>query len=359
LQAVLDRLKTMGYRVLGPTIAEAAVVYADLDSVQQIPVGYIDEQEGGTYRLVKTAKGNWFDYVVGPHSLKNYLFPPKITVLQTIRLKGAWQMTTPVPAEKPLAFIGARSCELHALAVQDRVFLSGPFVDPDYQARRQGLFILAVNCGRAAATCFCTSMNTGPAVASGADLSLFELADHFVIDVCSERGREAMMDTAWRPCNNQEIEAARKVPTQAEAQIRRKLDTAGIRDLLLGNLEHPRWDDVAKRCLACTNCTMVCPTCFCSSVSEVSDLTGEHTSRERQWDSCFTEDHSHMSHGAIHPSTRAKYRQWLTHKLASWIDQFGTSGCVGCGRCITWCPVGIDLTEEVAAIRGNSKEAAS
>jgi Fe-S-cluster-containing hydrogenase component 2 len=129
------------------------------------------------------------------------------------------------------------------------------------------------------------------------------------------------------------------------------MDTSGIKELLYRNPEHPRWDDVAERCLACTNCTLVCPTCFCGSVEDVTDLVGETAERWRRWDSCFTLDHSFLHGGSVRSSTRARYRQWLTHKLASWIDQFGTSGCIGCGRCITWCPVGIDITEEVAAIR--------
>jgi ferredoxin len=316
-----------------------------------MPVGYVDEQEGGKYRLVKTESKNWFDYVVGPHSLKNFLFPPRTTVLETIRIKGTWQMQPPPPPQKPLAYLGARGCELHALHVQDRVFLGGPYVDPDYEARRRDLFVLAVNCGRAASTCFCTSMKTGPAVGEGADLSLFELPEHFVIEVGSERGGEVIAAAPWRPCSLHEVTEAQQVPRRAEGQIRKRLDTQGIHDLLLNNLEHPRWDQVAERCLACGNCTLVCPTCFCSSVTEVSDLTGDHARRERAWESCFTDDHSYMNSGTIRKSTKARYRQWLTHKLATWIDQFGTSGCVGCGRCITWCPVAIDLTEEVAAMR--------
>ena len=125
----------------------------------------------------------------------------------------------------------------------------------------------------------------------------------------------------------------------------------GIRDLLYDNLEHPRWSDTAGRCLSCGNCTMVCPTCFCSTVEDVTDVSGTQAERVRHWDSCFTSEHSYIHGGATRVTTKARYRQWLTHKLASWIDQFGTSGCVGCGRCITWCPVGIDITEEVRVIR--------
>jgi Fe-S-cluster-containing hydrogenase component 2 len=126
-----------------------------------------------------------------------------------------------------------------------------------------------------------------------------------------------------------------------------------LHDLLLGNLDHPRWDDVAARCMTCANCTMVCPTCFCMTVEDSSDLAGVESSRSRRWDSCFTMDHSYVHGGSVRASAKSRYRQWLTHKLATWIDQFGSSGCVGCGRCITWCPVGIDITEEVAAIRNS------
>jgi sulfhydrogenase subunit beta (sulfur reductase) len=136
----------------------------------------------------------------------------------------------------------------------------------------------------------------------------------------------------------------------------RTMDTKGIKELLYRNYENPRWDDVAKRCLTCGNCTMVCPTCFCTTVEDITDLTGEHVERWRKLDSCFTMDFSYIHGGSVRSSPRARYRQWMTHKLATWIDQFGTSGCVGCGRCITWCPVGIDITEETGAIRDSEKE---
>jgi ferredoxin len=352
LQGIVDQLRESGYRVIGPRVEQAAVVYGDLNSVSQLPVGYVDEQEAGRYRLVRADGDSYFGYTVGPHSLKNYLFPPHTTVLETIRIKGSWQMQPPAPEARPLAVLGVRACDLRALHVQDRVFLEGPYPDPDYQARRRRLFLVAVNCSRAVPTCFCTSMDSGPAVGDGADLSLFELPEHFVIEVGTEHGGETIAACPWRPCTSREVREAQEVPWRTAAQIERRLNTHGIRQLLLGNLEHERWDQVAQRCLACTNCTMVCPTCFCSSVAEVADLGGETVRRERTWDSCFNGEHSYMNSGTVRKTTRARYRQWLTHKLATWIDQFGSSGCVGCGRCITWCPVGIDLTQEVAAIRG-------
>jgi ferredoxin len=354
LQDVIDHLKGAGYRVIGPTVSQAAVVYSDLDSITQLPVGYVDEQEGGHYRLKQVADGSYFAYVVGPHTLKQFFFPPRTTVLETIRYKGQWQVHAAAPPPKPLAFVGVRGCDLHALKVLDRVLLEGPYPDTDYRARRENAFILAVNCGRAAATCFCSSMETGPAVTEGADLGLFELRDRFVIEVCSERGGAVVAAAAWRPSTSREVAEAEHLPRQAEQGMKRKMNTSGIVELLMDNLESERWGEIAGRCLACGNCTMVCPTCFCSTVEDHSSLSGERATRERLWDSCFTEEHSYVNSGTVRKATAARYRQWLTHKLATWHEQFGTSGCVGCGRCITWCPVGIDLTAEVAAFQGAS-----
>jgi ferredoxin len=197
-------------------------------------------------------------------------------------------------------------------------------------------------------------MKTGPRVSDGFDLALTELPSGFVVEIGSDLGAEIVAELPTQDVEDETLGQAAAARQQAVDQITRRMDTEGIRDLLLGNLEHPRWEEVATRCLSCTNCTMVCPTCFCSSVNEVTDLQGDHVERQRQWDSCFNFDFSYMNGGVVRNQIRSRYRQWLTHKLASWIDQFGTSGCVGCGRCITWCPVGIDLTEEVAAIRGTT-----
>jgi ferredoxin len=352
LRAVIDSLRATGYRVIGPTVAQAAVAYAEIASIHELPIGWTDDQEAGHYRIKQTEGDRYFDYVVGPQSLKNYLFPAHCIVLETTRVNGRWRVEAPAPPRERLAFLGVRACDLQALHIQDRVFLGGAFTDPHYQARREGLFVLAVSCGRSAPTCFCAAMNTGPAVAAGADLVLTELPDQFFLQVCTESGAQLLDSVRWQPCSAAEVAEAHRIPQLAAQQQHRTLDARSACDALLANLEHPRWDEVAARCLSCGNCTLVCPTCFCSSVQEVTDLSGERVQRERLWDSCFNEEHSYMNSGTVRKSTRSRYRQWLTHKLATWLDQFGTSGCVGCGRCITWCPVGIDLTEEVAAIGG-------
>lgn len=355
LQGLIDRLRELGYEVVGPRVADGAVTLGEITSLAELPAGVQDEQEPGRYRLKVIESGGYFDHVVGPHSLKPFLFPPRTTVLQVLRVRDSWEAHSPEPPRPKRAVIGVRSCDLHALAIQDRVFLGSTHRDPEYAARREGLFLVAVNCGRSAATCFCVSMDTGPAVTGGADLILTELPDGFVVRVGTEAGGSTLAGLGCQECSPTVLAEAELVPKRAAAQQTRRINPATVHDTLMNNLQHPRWDDVAKRCLSCANCTMVCPTCFCSTVNEVTDLTGEQTTRERVWESCFNEEHSWTGSGAVHPTTKSRYRQWLTHKLATWIDQFGSSGCVGCGRCITWCPVGIDLTEEVAAMEGERK----
>jgi ferredoxin len=198
-------------------------------------------------------------------------------------------------------------------------------------------------------------MGTGPALPEGGyDLGLVEVlaGEHrLVVSVASSLGEELLAELPTRPASDADLAAAAATGDAARAAMGRQLDTGGVRDLLVHNPEHPCWDHVAARCLACGNCTLVCPTCFCTTTEDRTSLDGTSDERWRRWDSCFSLDFSYAAGGAVRSSVRSRYRQWLTHKLATWWDQFGESGCVGCGRCIVWCPVGIDLTEEVAAIR--------
>jgi ferredoxin len=352
LDALIAALASDGYDVVGPTVQQGAIVYDHVRRAADLPRGWTDEQEAGRYRLVRREDDAYFGYVVGPYSWKRFLFPPIATLLKAQRSSEGWSFEAPVEETPRYALLGVRACELAALAIQDRVFMSGDHVDPIYAERRSRLFLVAVNCTQSAPTCFCTSMDTGPRCRGGYDLALTEIDAGFVVETGSDRGRNMLGRLPVRLATNDELVTAESRREQALIQTR-KLDREGVHDLLLSNLQHPHWSEVAERCLSCANCTSVCPTCFCSSVQEVSDLSGDNVERRRQWDSCFNLDFSYMNGGAVRPQIRSRYRQWLTHKLATWIDQFGTSGCVGCGRCITWCPVGIDLTAEVAAIRGD------
>jgi sulfhydrogenase subunit beta (sulfur reductase) len=351
-QHLLNALVSRGYRIVGPTVRDGAIVYEEIHAASDLPEGWTDLQNGGTYRLERRRDAALFGYTVGPHSWKKFLFPPRTRLWQADRQPQGFTLRPEPIHEVPYAFLGVRSCELHAIAIQDKVFMDA---DPLYRAHRERALLIAVNCGQAGGTCFCVSMKTGPRAESGFDIALTELLEDgrhaFTVEAGSERGRDIIQALPTEEAGAADLEASARCTERAVRQMGRSMDTTGLPALLARTLEHPRWDEVASRCLACANCTMACPTCFCSTVEDTTDLTGDHAERWRSWDSCFTIDFSHVHGGSVRTSTKARYRQWLTHKLSTWHDQFGTSGCVGCGRCITWCPVAIDLTQEVAAIR--------
>jgi hypothetical protein len=357
LQAMLQAIRNRGYRILGPTVREGAIAYDDVDSIDAFPRGWTDEQDGGRYRLVKRDDDAFFGYAVGPQSWKRFLYPPDRRLWTIERDADGMRVKPETPSADRFAFIGVRACELRAIAIQDRVLIGGDFVDRHYEAARKSAFIVAVNCGAAGGTCFCVSMDAGPKAQDGYDLALTELIDEaghrFLIEAGSDSGREILSEAPHRAATAAEIERAEAIVVRTAASMGRQMQSDDIRDMLLTNLNHPRWDDVASRCLSCANCTMVCPTCFCTTTEDSSDLSGQSAERRRRWDSCFTLDFSYIHGGGVRASAKSRYRQWMTHKLATWIDQFGSSGCVGCGRCITWCPVGIDITEEARAIRAS------
>ncbi len=355
LDVLLGALRERGHTLLGPTVREGAIVLDEIGGASDLPAGWTDEQDGGRYRLRRRDDGALFGYAVGPHAWKRWLHPPAV-VRWRARRDARGFVAEPDTAPPPrYAFVGVRPCELAAILVQDRVFLGGPFVDPAYRSRREFAFLLAVSCGSPAGTCFCTSMGTGPKAGPGFDLALTEVIGggrhDLVVEVGTERGAEVAGAVPHRPAESADLYAARAVLAAAEGNMGRSLDTEGLKDALYRHYEDPRWDEVAKRCLACANCTMVCPTCFCATVEDETDLVGAATERRRIWDSCFSQEFSYVHGGSVRTSGGARYRQWITHKLATWHDQFGVSGCVGCGRCITWCPVGIDITEEARAVR--------
>ena len=349
-------LTERGFTCVGPTVRDGAIVYDHVAGPVDLPQGWTDVQEPGQYRLERRSDDAYFGYVVGPHSWKKYLFPPELRLWRMRRSDGGFDLVEDDGDLPRYAFFGVRACELAALGIQDRVFTSGAYPDAFYAAVRDKALVIAVSCTQSAATCFCSSMGTGPAVDGDCDLALTEVVgdEHlFLVRAHSPAGVEILESLDLRPSTREEEQAARASVERAARQ-ERSLPASDLSQLMCAARESSRWEEIATRCLACANCTLVCPTCFCSDVEDVSDLTGEHADRWRRWDSCFNPGFSSMHGGEVRRTISSRYRQWLSHKLGTWVDQFGSSGCVGCGRCISWCPVGIDLTEEVVALGDGS-----
>jgi formate hydrogenlyase subunit 6/NADH:ubiquinone oxidoreductase subunit I len=354
LQALIDGLKDRGYAVFGPRRRDAAIVLDEITRIEELPRGYATTQSAGHYRLEATPGAALFGFTPGADSVKRWLHPPRQTEFRFRREGASFVPVESAPVAVPRsAFLGIRACELAAIEVTDRVFLGGPQPDRGYQGRRENAFLVAVNCAAPGGSCFCTSTGTGPRAEHGFDLALTELAEpehRFLVEIGSERGAELAAHLPGRPAPADAIAAAAAVSARCAAAMLPRFDPARVARRLREAPEHPRWASIAARCLACANCTTVCPTCFCTTTVDRTDLAGSTATHERDWDSCFTLGFTHLPGGSVRTSVASRYRQWMTHKLSSWLDQFGTLGCVGCGRCATWCPAGIDLAAEAAAV---------
>jgi len=358
LAAMIETLIDQGYTVIAPALHREVINLKPITGSDEIARGLRDLQDGGSYRLLAGNETLFFEYVVGPDSAKRYFFPPSQELFSVDVQNGRFALQQTRTSIPKLAILGLRSCDLAAIQIKDRVFTEKEpagathcEAERYYRRTRAESLLIAVNCTRPGGTCFCDSMGTGPKAADGFDVAMTELGSGFVVEAGSETGMSLLDKLPLRDPSSAELELADLKMELAREHMGRTLDTRNIVTLLDKNIEHPRWDQVASRCLSCGNCTMVCPTCFCSTLTDSSDLSTEKARRTRRWESCFTHQFSYTTTGPHRHTIRGRYRHWMRHKLCTWWKQFGTSGCVGCGRCITWCPVGIDLTKEAAAIR--------
>ncbi len=354
LSGLVIALRNQGYTVIGPTVRDGAIVLAELTSAEELPYGWSVETEAGHYRLVRRPDGAAFAHSAGPQSWKSVLHPARARMWSSDRAGDAITVRAEPPSPVRYALLGVRPCDLRAIGVLDRVLAGGRHPDTGYVGRRDGVFVIAADCTEPGATCFCTSMGGGPGAEAGFDLALVERVDdaghRFVVRAGTPAGEELLAQLSGTPAPPAVVAEASAAVAAAADRMGRTMPPVDLRRLLVDSRDSSRWDDVAGRCLTCGNCTMVCPTCFCTTSQDTTDLSGDHAERWRVWDSCFSLDFTYMHGGEVRSSGQSRYRQWITHKLSTWYDQFDSSGCVGCGRCIVWCPVGIDITQEAAAL---------
>ncbi len=349
--SLLTVLRSLGAQCIGPTVRDHAIVYAPITSSTALPQGIHDIQAPGSYTLSRADESRWFAWANGPQALKPLLFAPEETLWQVEReIDGGLLFQARVPDVGITAVLGVRACDIAAMVLQDQHFISGDNIDQAYATRRQDLIIIAVNCTHPAATCFCHATGDGPVARDHYDILLDELEEGFAVQTGSTRGEEIIKQLDLLPLSKSQAEQIQAAHNTAIEQQTRHLPAVNIPALLAQQQDANHWQVVGDRCLSCGNCTSVCPTCFCHHTIDEPALEGNFTTRLRQWDSCFSQDHSYIHGFTLRPDSASRYRQWLTHKFSSWVEQYGRSGCVGCGRCISWCPVEIDVTEELQQI---------
>ncbi|TVZ37859.1 4Fe-4S dicluster protein [Alteromonadaceae bacterium 2753L.S.0a.02] len=353
---ILTVLAQAGYELVGPQVRDGAIVYDHLNDVEDLPRGVESEQKPGSYQLKETYSNRYFSWANGPSALKPLLYRSRQPlwvaeqVAQPSDIGLVFKDVVATPS--PTAVIGVRPCDIAAMKIHDKHFLESDYVDAYYKAERDALFTVAVNCATCSETCFCASTGDGPNADSGYDWLLDELDSGFLIQAGSPQGEVLLAELPLREPNDAMLAEARTQFEKTQQQQKRFLIDENMHANLFSQLDNRRWHDIAERCLACGNCTAVCPTCFCHRETETADLDGATTTHFREWDSCFNADHSVMHGHSVRDTGDLRYRQWMLHKLGSWVMQYGRSGCVGCGRCIAWCPAGIDFPAEANAISG-------
>ncbi|WP_448587242.1 4Fe-4S dicluster domain-containing protein [Thermocrinis sp.] len=328
------------YRLVYPTLVEGVITYKEWKGEEiKLPNGVREFQMAGFYRLEEGIGSYVFKgWTHGMNSPKEFLHPKRLVFLKLDK-----DLNQEVPeVEGRFAFFGIRNCDLNAVRILDKVFKE----DYHYNKFREDNLFIVANCVEPSNTCFCTSVGGSPFGEEGFDLSITELEDGFLISVGSQRGMEVLEGLSLKEATQEQLQREEELYQSAVASMKKLFDLSELPAALLGKMESSHWEFIEKRCLACGSCTMVCPTCFCYEV--IDDFSSESQyERVREWDSCFRLGFSETHHIPIRKSIASRYRQWLLHKFSYWFYQFSTLGCVGCGRCITWCPVGIDVREEV------------
>jgi ferredoxin len=367
LAKLIENVAGAGYAVIGPQVAGSAIRWGPIRALDDLPRGAVAETSPGHYRLKSADGAARFRWGASPDSPKRWLHVPEAVLTQVTKDDAGLHSESNGTGDHRYAFVGLRPCDLAAVERLDRVLLEDRFVEPHYAARRREALFIVANCTVSLDTCFCASLDCGPRAARGFDIALTELASGgdsggemiYVAEAATERGAELAEAAGAPKADAALLQQGREECRRAAQDQRRAVNWRAGPAVVRRGLEHPRWEETARRCLACGNCTLSCPTCFCVNVVEQSSLDGHTAERRRLWDSCFTQGFTYIHGGSVRTSVKSRYRQWLGHKLAWWQEQFGMPGCTGCGRCIAWCPAGIDITEEYAALAGTSQEGTS
>jgi len=342
IEPLVHLLLERGHTVVAPIARDRVITLAEISSPAELAGGWSDVQTPGRYRATPGG-ATMFGHAAPNLPWRRWLRPADEAVVR-VRRDGARIVNEPETPLAPLAFVGIQSCDLAAMARLETVFAH----DARFRARREQLVVVAAACTDPASTCFCSSMGTGPAPGDGADVVLRELDDGTLLaGTPTRRGADLIDELGSLPfADDDQIAAADARIAAGEARQSRHIDPSTV-TAAAASPDSAGWERIADRCLTCGNCTLVCPTCFCTSVADSTSLDGQVFERRERPDSCFGLDFSYVHGGAVRASAASRYRQWYLHKLVTWHDQFGESGCVGCGRCITWCPTGIDITEAI------------
>lgn len=275
---------------------------------------------------------------------KELMFPETETLFR-FRLGGD-EVDPPLPAaDARRAVLGIRPCDAQAYAVVENLF-GWDFPDPYWQNRRKSTSLVGLACADPCANCFCPSVGGGPASEENVDAIMFDLGDTVYLKTVTDEGEELAkaLSGVLEAAGDAERKAAEKIAKEAEGKIQRSIDTEGIAEKLPSLYDHPFWEQFSDRCLGCGICTYLCPTCHCFDIQDETEAF--NCRRARMWDTCmFAEYTLHASGHNPRPTRKQRTCNRVSHKYSYFPSRFDVIACVGCGRCINYCPVNIDILD--------------
>jgi hypothetical protein len=309
-------------------------------------------------RIESAAEVDW-NYSSTTIPPSKIIYAPQQALVRFVKSDKGYKAEEDAGAITDRALLAVHPCDLHGLLVLERTFL-GQMKDAAYERVRSRATVVGLNCQNVGEKCFCASFGTGPFFGFwmqqgppfGCDAILTDLGERFLVETFGEKGDMLFVKVKSSPPSLDDIGEKFKREAAAKERFRKTLNTRDLPALMRRNLYHPTWRITGEgKCLSCANCTNVCPTCFCYDTWDKAQLDLSVIERVRRWDSCQDERFAEVHGGNFRSTREARLRQFVCHKLSYWVEQYGCFGCVGCGRCMTWCPTGIDLTEIAAEIR--------
>jgi len=304
------------------------------------------------FGAIGSAQGTSIEAGTTKNSLKSALFP-QTERLFLYRQTGEGVETEVPPEEKELVLFGIRPCDARSLVLLDGVFQSG-IEDPYFSGKRKRSLVIAMACATSGRACFCTAVGGSPCATEGSDLLLLDLGDRYLVEAATDKGKEIVKDRLFEATDEKDLAEGEKFKAKAEAAMDGKVSDAPMTGKTLEEglkevFDDPLWEELTETCMSCGVCTYLCPTCHCFDICDETALTGGE--RIRIWDSCqfplFTRQASGFN---PRPTGRERFRQRIMHKFSYLPENGNITGCVGCGRCVTECPVNLDIREVVSKL---------
>jgi ferredoxin len=333
LQSLIDQ-----YDLYAPVkLTEGVSVYKKIDRPEEVSLTLLNPQK----------------------PLKEIFFPQSEVMFHFEKVGKRNQVTSTEEVKKERAILGARPCDIQAISILDEIFLGKDYTDVYFLQKRKLTTIMGFSCNHPLSTCFCSSTGGSPFFREGADLFFIDLEEAFLVELLTEKGMAFQKNRFFKEADPKDISLAKEIEEKASTKGDASVPIERIEKRLHLMMESPFWDRVHEKCMGCRICTYLCPTCHCFDI--VDEALNNRGHRVRNWDSCLSSLYSQETSGHNpRPSGRERTRQRLMHKFNYFPKNFGRVACVGCGRCILYCPVNFDIRQaiELTSPKGIKKEKA-